>query len=155
MSLGNLTLKQIGIGMVSFVIVVLTIGHVQKALRESRLADEKNAAYVAKERLVLAEEAARRAEADEAWKITRAGQLCAEHPAWTHHDCDSIVAKKIRIGMTEEQVAAAWRTPYKVNRTEYSGHTADQWVMYEGDNTYLYFDDGVLKAIQQPSEGEN
>jgi len=49
-------------------------------------------------------------------------------------------------------VIAAWHHPYKINQTTYPGHTTEQWVMYEGGDTYLYFDDGVLRTIQQPSE---
>jgi len=150
--LGNLTLKQMGIALVGFILVIAVIAQVEKVSRESRLEDERNAPYIAKERLVAREEAARKAEVDERWKTTEAGRLCAEHPAWTHDDCDEIVAKKIHIGMTEEQVIAAWQHPYKINRTTYPDHTTEQWVMYEGGDTYLYFDDGVLRTIQQPSE---
>jgi len=78
---GNLTLKQMGVAVAGFIVVIAVIAQVEKVSRESRLEDERNAPYIAKERLVAREEAARKAEADERWKTTESGRLCAEHPA--------------------------------------------------------------------------
>lgn len=53
----------------------------------------------------------------------------------------------VTIGMSAEEVLqSSWGKPNKVNRTTYATRTKEQWV-YGGGN-YLYFDDGVLTAIQ-------
>jgi hypothetical protein len=63
------------------------------------------------------------------------------------------VAKKeppksgVRIGMTQADVlVSAWGKPRSVNRTITAAGTEEQWV-YGGRN-YLYFKDGILRAIQ-------
>ncbi|MHB9014272.1 MAG: hypothetical protein ACYC49_18835 [Ignavibacteriaceae bacterium] len=55
--------------------------------------------------------------------------------------------KKVKIGMTEELCEIAWGKPWKINRTNVSNSVHEQWVYGEGSN-YLYFEDGVLTAIQ-------
>lgn len=53
----------------------------------------------------------------------------------------------VSIGMTSEEVlASSWGKPEKVNRTTTASGTREQWV-YGGQN-YLYFEDGVLTAVQ-------
>lgn len=52
----------------------------------------------------------------------------------------------VRIGMTQNDViASSWGKPRKINRTTTARAVREQWV-YDGG--YLYFDDGVLTAIQ-------
>jgi hypothetical protein len=52
----------------------------------------------------------------------------------------------VNIGMTSERVLlSSWGRPEKVNRTTYSRGVHEQWV-YSGG--YLYFEDGILTAIQ-------
>ncbi|MDP1990505.1 MAG: cell envelope integrity protein TolA [Syntrophales bacterium] len=53
-----------------------------------------------------------------------------------------------RIGMTKNQVIheSRWGTPHDVNRTKTVNGTREQWVY--GIRRYLYFDNGVLTAIQ-------
>jgi len=52
----------------------------------------------------------------------------------------------VRIGMTADEVKqSSWGRPESVNRTITARGTHEQWV-YGG--SYLYFDDGVLTAIQ-------
>ena len=53
----------------------------------------------------------------------------------------------VAIGMTKaEALASVWGRPKKINRTTTARGEAEQWVY--GDNNYLYFDDGILTAIQ-------
>lgn len=53
----------------------------------------------------------------------------------------------VKIGMTKEQVMASnWGKPSSINRTTSSGRAHEQWC-YGGHN-YLYFEDGILKTIQ-------
>lgn len=53
----------------------------------------------------------------------------------------------VYVGMSREDVlASSWGRPQHVNRTTTSTGTHEQWV-YGGMN-FLYFDDGVLTAIQ-------
>lgn len=62
-----------------------------------------------------------------------------------------IEKKKVCIGMSMEEALASWGDPSSINKSTYSFGTHEQWV-YEGENfknRYLYFEDGVLKAIQE------
>jgi len=53
----------------------------------------------------------------------------------------------VRIGMTTKQVLeSSWGKPESVNRTTTARSVNEQWVY--GGGSYLYFDDGVLTAIQ-------
>ncbi len=91
---------------------------------------------------VAAQEAAELA----AWQKTPAGQLCAKHPDWKRPACDAIVEKKVMVGMSKEQAIVAWGKPKDINTTATAGGTHEQWVYNSG--TYIYFDDGILSAIQ-------
>lgn len=73
-----------------------------------------------------------------------------KHPGWSNDICNTIAEKKIRVGFTSEQAAAAWGKPYKINTTTGTYGTSEQWVMYDSiDSSYLYFDNGILTSIQQ------
>ncbi len=53
----------------------------------------------------------------------------------------------VYIGMTKEQVLSTnWGAPKDINRTITANHTSEQWVYQYG--SYLYFEDGILVAIQ-------
>lgn len=54
----------------------------------------------------------------------------------------------VSIGMTRQQVLeSSWGQPMRINRTTTAGHEREQWV-YPGLRNYLYFEDGVLTAVQ-------
>lgn len=54
----------------------------------------------------------------------------------------------VSVGMTKDQVlASSWGKPSHVNETITTGIVSEQWV-YPGNNS-LYFDNGVLTAIQK------
>ncbi|WP_270611444.1 hypothetical protein [Bacteroides intestinalis] len=57
-----------------------------------------------------------------------------------------IIGGKVKIGMTKEHCQLSWGNPEKVNVTTGSFGTHEQWV-YNG-NSYLYFENGKLTAIQ-------
>jgi hypothetical protein len=53
----------------------------------------------------------------------------------------------VRVGMTAKQVLeSSWGKPESVNRTTTASSVNEQWVY--GGGSYLYFDNGVLTAIQ-------
>jgi hypothetical protein len=55
--------------------------------------------------------------------------------------------KTVSIGMTKEEVLTeGWGRPIDINRTITANGTSEQWV-YD-DNKYLYFENGILTAIQ-------
>jgi hypothetical protein len=70
--------------------------------------------------------------------------------------CDEYTTKEqlrkkkpgVRLGMTKTQVIndTSWGEPHHINKTYYGKHVQEQWV-YES-NSYLYFHNGVLQAIQ-------
>lgn len=58
---------------------------------------------------------------------------------------DNILEGKVKIGMTKEMCKLAWGEPKDINKTITSGKNTEQWVY--SDN-YLYFDNGILTAMQ-------
>lgn len=57
-----------------------------------------------------------------------------------------IAEGRVVLGMSCEMCEMAWGAPCRINRTIVSGATHEQWVY--GWHHYLYFDNGVLTAIQ-------
>lgn len=57
-----------------------------------------------------------------------------------------IIKKKVKIGMTDKMCIEAWGEPDSKNRTVLNGKETEQWVYKT--NSYLYFDNGILTAIQ-------
>ena len=56
-----------------------------------------------------------------------------------------ILQGKVKIGMTREMCKLSWGEPKSINKTITSGMKSEQWVY---SNNYLYFDNGILTAIQ-------
>lgn len=56
-----------------------------------------------------------------------------------------IIKKKVKIGMSDEMCLESWGKPNSKNRTILDGKETEQWIY---SNSYLYFDNGVLTAIQ-------
>ena len=53
----------------------------------------------------------------------------------------------VNIGMTKQQVLdSMWGEPEKINKTTTAYGTSEQWVY--PNNNYLYFENGILTAIQ-------
>lgn len=57
-----------------------------------------------------------------------------------------ILNGKVKIGMTKKMCILSWREPESKNETITAGKKSEQWV-YKG-GSYLYFDNGILTAIQ-------
>lgn len=60
-------------------------------------------------------------------------------------DWQRILDGKVKIGMTKEMCELSWGKPKSINETITSGKKSEQWVY--SDN-YLYFDNGILTAMQ-------
>jgi hypothetical protein len=63
---------------------------------------------------------------------------------------EDILKGKLFLGMTSDEVQRSWGYPDDINKTTYEFGVHEQWV-YEGEdykNKYLYFEDGILKTIQ-------
>jgi hypothetical protein len=87
-------------------------------------------------------------------KPTRARitSLTTNHPDWEIGAVASVACRRIRIGMTAEQVRAAWGRPDDINRSVYSFGVHEQWVWEDGDGIpyqFAYMEDGVLTSTQQ------
>lgn len=53
-----------------------------------------------------------------------------------------------KVGMSQEDVLlSSWGEPTKKNVTETAAGTSEQWVYPNGH--YVYFDDGIVSAIQK------
>lgn len=82
-------------------------------------------------------------------KYTKAGKrIHAKHPEWDADDCNTIGKHEIRVGMTADQVRAAWGRPYRINHTSNAYAESEQWVMHELGNSYVYFENGICTTIQ-------
>lgn len=57
----------------------------------------------------------------------------------------TVIDRKVQIGMTTEQVTLAWGKPSKINRSVGRWGEHEQWVY---GSTYLYFEGGLLKSFQ-------
>ena len=57
-----------------------------------------------------------------------------------------ILDNKVQIGFTKQMCIEAWGEPYDINRTITSWGVHEQWVY--GIDSYLYFEDNILTAIQ-------
>ena len=68
-----------------------------------------------------------------------------EH-SWSQDIWNTIREQKVFIGMTKEQAEVAWGIPEKINKTITLAGSSEQWVY--GLSSYLYFDNGILTAIQ-------
>lgn len=91
---------------------------------------------------------------DQAYKdlLSKARGMAAEEAAKRAEMAARAAAAKARsegvtIGMTQQQVLASnWGTPQRINTTTTKRGEREQWVY--GSRSYLYFENGVLTAIQ-------
>ena len=61
-------------------------------------------------------------------------------------DASKLIEKQIWIGMTDKMAIASIGLPDKVNRSNFSSGTHEQWVYKD---KYLYFENGVLTSWQE------
>lgn len=61
-------------------------------------------------------------------------------------DADDIWAGTLRIGATKNTALAIMGPPTDINTTQFKGTVQEQWVY--SLSTYLYFEDGLLTAMQ-------
>ena len=88
-------------------------------------------------------EAAKR-EAERRAKMSKIERIMEKYNC-SREIAEVISKKQVRIGMTTDQVRAAWGRPERVNRTVGSYGVHEQWVY---GYTYLYFEDGVMTSFQ-------
>jgi hypothetical protein len=68
---------------------------------------------------------------------------------WAKKTIEAIKERKVFIGMTKEQVKLSWGRPENINRTISSYGVSEQWIYGALPNAkYLYFENGVLRSIQ-------
>jgi hypothetical protein len=67
---------------------------------------------------------------------------------------NAVAKGRVMVGMTAQQVRRAWGTPSSVNKSVGSYGVHEQWVYDRGQagSQYVYVDDGVVTAVQTPSE---
>lgn len=95
-----------------------------------------------------AEDERQEAERVAAWRKAnpKAAKILDDHPEWNEHACEAISERKIFIGMTAEQLRAAWGRPENVNSTIHANSRHEQWVY--GTGNYVYVEDGVITSLQ-------
>ena len=65
---------------------------------------------------------------------------------WPEKVWVAIEEGKVFIGMTAEQARMSWGKPKEINKTITGNVKHEQWVY--GSGSYLYFDNGILRSIQ-------
>lgn len=82
----------------------------------------------------------------------RRQQYVAAHPELSATHKADILTGRVRVGMTESQVAASIGRPSDINRSAGSWGTSAQWIYgsyeYPSSMFYLYFRDGRLSSCQ-------
>lgn len=72
-----------------------------------------------------------------------------KNPEWPDVIIAATTCNRVGIGMTREQAIAGWGRPQDINRSTYSFGVHEQWVYGKyGERGYLYFEDGILTAMQ-------
>jgi hypothetical protein len=108
----------------------------QQRINELRATPE-----IIREEAKKAERKRKEAEAKQAAKA-RLEDYVQAHPE--HRE--AILAKKVGLGMSTDDVIASWGKPDQVNTTVTAYGKHEQWVY---GSTYLYFEEGVLASYQQ------
>lgn len=70
---------------------------------------------------------AEQAKADEEWRKSKAGQICAQHKGWMRDDCNLLAEKKIWVGMKYDMLVYLYGKPNAVNPSNYGGETRYQY----------------------------
>jgi hypothetical protein len=83
----------------------------------------------------------KKAEAEQAAKA-RVEAYVQAHPEYR----EAILAKKVGLGMSTDDVITSWGEPDRVNTTVTAYGKTEQWIY---DDTFLYFDDGRLTSYQE------
>jgi hypothetical protein len=97
---------------------------------------------------ISAKETKERKTAEEALYTPGGKRVHARHPDWDPNVCNTIAKGQIYIGMSKEQVSAAWGRPYTINTTTGAYGTHEQWFMHEMGRSYVYFENGICTTIQ-------
>jgi hypothetical protein len=108
----------------------------QQRINELRATPE-----IVREEAKKAERKRKEAEAKQAAKA-RLEEYVQAHPEYR----EAILAKKVGLGMSTDDVIASWGKPGHVNTTVTAYGKHEQWVY---GSTYLYFEEGVLASYQQ------
>lgn len=104
--------------------------------KQQELENQKNAEVRKREELELEKKAKLKEQQFRKDCITKWGQKMGTY----------VADRKVVIGMNKEMCIAAWGEPIDINKTIARGISTEQWVY--GLGTYLYFDKGLLTAIQ-------
>ena len=72
--------------------------------------------------------------------------LINKHPDWSYDTINAIMSGSVQIGMTKEQARIAWGKPDRINSTHTARGTTEQWCY--GYRSFLYFDNGILRSVQ-------
>jgi hypothetical protein len=120
---------------------------VQKAVADERVRQQLAADEERRRQEEQAERERRRAEQERLRQAEeRRGREIAAKP-WPDDIKRAVIERKVRIGMTSEQVTAAWGRPLTINETIRETRRDEQRV-YPG-SSYLYFTNGTLTTIQR------
>jgi len=66
---------------------------------------------------------------------------------WPQETTETVLARRIQVGMNPTMVREAWGAPKAINRTTTGNAIREQWVY--GPGHYVYFENGIVLAIDQ------
>jgi hypothetical protein len=72
-------------------------------------------------------------------------ELTQQHPKWSGRAAGLVACHQIDVGLTAEQVLAAWGNPDGKNTTQAGSSRSEMW--WYGAN-YAAFEDGVVTSFQ-------
>lgn len=122
-----------------------TNSQLNKAKTPEMIKAEKEAHAKAKAEQAKAN--AERAKAEAEWKVSRAGQICQNHPSWKKSDCEGLANNKIWIGMTYDILIYLRGKPNHVNVSNYGSGNHYQWCWDDYTPSCFYGDsDGVIAS---------
>ncbi len=133
------------------------IGRIAVRLRsfetvESRAREERERAKrEAEEKAAAARRETERRRARAEAEAARATAIRAKK--WPTNIENAVIARKIMIGMTDEQVRMAWGEPTRVTETITASGTSEEWSY--GSGQHLLFANHVLTVIQRTAEHRN
>lgn len=64
---------------------------------------------------------------------------------WNAEMTRAVLERRVRVGMTSTMLREAWGDPRRINRTETSSGTHEQWVYH---TAYIYVENGRVTSIQ-------
>lgn len=75
---------------------------------------------------------------------SKAGKICAKHPAWVYSDCEVLAKGQFHIGMTLDQVETIYGKPNHINPSSSRSYEVDYQYCWTDYNLCVYTNDSTI-----------